>query len=391
VRGVEVVPPVFQSHSLHHLSSCIWNSDPITEMAAPPRTPFTDALTTLGTILPSSQTGQCDGVHVPVLRVHAAHPLYPNQDVGVTGPGASDATAHAVAKLGKVDPFLTKAVARGQGFWMVLYPGQITTLRHVWEHPMIPTSAGFQPDAAAASSSSPAVSGSADSDKRSVDTDAKLGQVAPTAVRQGGGNGRDAVHWAVKAVVAAETLAPNEDVGFLSDGRIAATDKLGARGPLLGKVDPFLSHEVAPGETCWFVMYPGQVHSLRHDWEHPRLKKTVREVLPPPEEASAAPNVPHNETVGTTEGVTAENTTPPSVASQQPSSAAQSTPATADLPALASLATPERFALEVRDPEVNESHSEDDEEEEEEDKEDNNSDQVDGDDECTFMAMASDC
>jgi hypothetical protein len=37
--------------------------------------------------------------------------------------------------IGVVDPFLVKPVEPGQRFWLFLYPGSITGLRHVWSHP----------------------------------------------------------------------------------------------------------------------------------------------------------------------------------------------------------------------------------------------------------------
>ena len=73
---------------------------------------------------------------------------------------------------------------------------------------------------------------------------------------------RDAIHLAVEPVTAGEKLFPGQDIG-LSQG-IATT----AAEPL-GIVDPFLKHPVVKGDMFWLVVYPRQITSLRHVWEHP--------------------------------------------------------------------------------------------------------------------------
>jgi hypothetical protein len=97
-------------------------------------------------------------------------------------------------------------------------------------------------------------------DKRSVHTDAleTLGTII------GDSEARDAIHLAVEPVVAAELLEPGADVGLLSDGTASAT-----ASKLVGIVDPFLKSPVAEGERFWLVVYPRQITSLRHVWEHP--------------------------------------------------------------------------------------------------------------------------
>jgi hypothetical protein len=93
------------------------------------RSVSTDALETLGTILGES-CGR-DAIHLAVEPVIAGHRLDPGADVGLV-----DGKAVVCDKpLGIVDPFLKKTVKTGERFWLVVYPRQITSLRHVWSHP----------------------------------------------------------------------------------------------------------------------------------------------------------------------------------------------------------------------------------------------------------------
>ena len=64
------------------------------------------------------------------------------------------------------------------------------------------------------------------------------------------GQGRDAVHVAVIAMVAGRELQPGE--------RLKS-----------GIVDPFLTAPVKPGEWYWLCLTPGTTTSLRHVWAHP--------------------------------------------------------------------------------------------------------------------------
>lgn len=87
----------------------------------------------LGKIITTSQ--HRDSVHIAVCPVVAAETLFPGQHVGLTGGD------HATGKgpsVGIVDPFLTTRVKPGERFWLYLYPGSVTSLRHVWEHPAFP-------------------------------------------------------------------------------------------------------------------------------------------------------------------------------------------------------------------------------------------------------------
>lgn len=95
-------------------------------------------------------------------------------------------------------------------------------------------------------------------DKRSVKTDAleTLGSIIDDNQK------RDAIHLAVEPVVAAHTLRPGEDVGFVTEG-------VGTCANPVGIVDPFLKTHVRKGEHFWLVVYPRTITSLRHVWTHP--------------------------------------------------------------------------------------------------------------------------
>jgi hypothetical protein len=104
-------------------------------MSGDKRSVTTDALETLGKII--SVNEKRDAIHLAVEPVRAASVLFPGQDVGFIEPGVAGVTADPV---GIVDPFLNAPVQKDQMFWLVVYPRQITSLRHVWEHPKFPES-----------------------------------------------------------------------------------------------------------------------------------------------------------------------------------------------------------------------------------------------------------
>lgn len=89
----------------------------------------TDALETLGTII---EGGGRDAIHLAVEPVVASETLAPGQHIGIMD---GKATAFPEKFLGIVDPFLKDTIQEGQRFWLIVYPRQITSLRHVWTHP----------------------------------------------------------------------------------------------------------------------------------------------------------------------------------------------------------------------------------------------------------------
>jgi hypothetical protein len=105
-------------------------------MSADNRSVHTDALATLGTII--DETQKRDAIHLAVEPVIAGERFRAGDHVGL-----KDGVAVKAARdygLGIVDPFLSVDVKPGDRFWLVVYPRQITSLRHVWEHPAFPAS-----------------------------------------------------------------------------------------------------------------------------------------------------------------------------------------------------------------------------------------------------------
>jgi hypothetical protein len=97
------------------------------------RTVSTDALETLGTIIDDKQ--KRDAIHLAVLPVMAGARLKPGQEIALTD---GLALPHAGGML-IVDPFLREPAMPGDRFWAVLKPRLVTSLRHVWTHPALPS------------------------------------------------------------------------------------------------------------------------------------------------------------------------------------------------------------------------------------------------------------
>lgn len=97
----------------------------------------TDALQTLGTIIGEGE--KRDAIHLAVEPAVAGQLLGPGQHVGRNRDGAwVMVMGNGIKPLGIVDPFLRRQVRKGERFWLVVYPRQITSLRHVWSHPDFP-------------------------------------------------------------------------------------------------------------------------------------------------------------------------------------------------------------------------------------------------------------
>lgn len=104
-------------------------------MTADKRTVHTDALATLGTIIDDKQ--KRDAIHLAVIPAIAGSELTPGDHVLLHEGCAYHGSRKSANTIGIVDPFLTEQVNKGQQFWLIIYPRVITSLRHVWTHPVI--------------------------------------------------------------------------------------------------------------------------------------------------------------------------------------------------------------------------------------------------------------
>lgn len=94
--------------------------------------PHTDALDTLGSIITTDE--KRDAIHLAVIPVTSDYMLNPGDHVEHIADGKVQ-PAPIGCGHGIVDPFLEQRVMPGEPFWLVIYPRQIRSLRHVWTHP----------------------------------------------------------------------------------------------------------------------------------------------------------------------------------------------------------------------------------------------------------------
>lgn len=107
-----------------------------------PRSVITDALRTLGTIIGPDE--KRDAIHLAVEPVIANMRLTPGDHIRITN-GRADRVAVGKGQ-GIVDPFIHGTIPEGARFWFVMYPRQVTSLRHVWSHPEFPDEGSGAPE-----------------------------------------------------------------------------------------------------------------------------------------------------------------------------------------------------------------------------------------------------
>ena len=87
-----------------------------------------------------------DAVHVAIAPVTAGEDMAPGATVCFAQGSIEvvynypcfhreDPEIYKDLSVGVVDPYLTKTVKKGERFYVFLFPGTVTSLRHVWTHP----------------------------------------------------------------------------------------------------------------------------------------------------------------------------------------------------------------------------------------------------------------
>lgn len=87
--------------------------------------------------------------------------------------------------------------------------------------------------------------------------------------------GRDAVHFAIIPLVAAEPLSPGQHVGIKKDNHGIAS----SQAQHIGIVDPFLTQRLYQGDRFWLFLYMQTVTGMRHAWQHPSFPDEGKEPL----------------------------------------------------------------------------------------------------------------
>jgi hypothetical protein len=95
---------------------------------------MSDPQTKLGQLIEGEQLR--DAVHIAVAPVIAVQLMKPGTHVGLDHNGQATPLVDTKEYIGIVDPFLPSSVKRGDTFWLFLYPNTITSLKHVWTHPV---------------------------------------------------------------------------------------------------------------------------------------------------------------------------------------------------------------------------------------------------------------
>ncbi len=73
-----------------------------------------------------------DAIHIALAPVIADHDMWPGAHIGPTSRGTFGEECDRCA--GIADPFRNDRIEKGDRIWIMLYPGSISSLRHVFTH-----------------------------------------------------------------------------------------------------------------------------------------------------------------------------------------------------------------------------------------------------------------
>ena len=88
-----------------------------------------------------TDTENRDAVHMAIIPVMAGELLISGDHVAIVQRSDRYEAFNDESPVGIVDPFLTDrlgarlVIGKGERFWLFLYPGSISGLRHYWWHP----------------------------------------------------------------------------------------------------------------------------------------------------------------------------------------------------------------------------------------------------------------
>jgi|SRR5579859_267303 len=100
----------------------------------------------LGSLIEPGREVNRDAVHVAVAPVEAGETLLRGERVFLKNGMAYGGTPSLGEYVGIVDPFLAVEFATvGTRFWLYLFPGSITSLRHEWTHPALESESAPSP------------------------------------------------------------------------------------------------------------------------------------------------------------------------------------------------------------------------------------------------------
>ena len=94
----------------------------------------------LGHFLEEGHPSKRDAIHVSVMSVKIMdREVRPGTRVGIRSDEDSIWVSRAYnPHVGIIDPFLDTTALSGDEVWLVMFPGTVKDLRHVWSHPAVP-------------------------------------------------------------------------------------------------------------------------------------------------------------------------------------------------------------------------------------------------------------